>query len=343
MKNFSIIIDESSNVPKYQQIVNQIKSLIKEKELLVGSTLPSIRQICLNNNLSQETVMKAYHELKEKGIIEARQRQGYFVQNDNVDNEKNIFLLFDELSEYKKTLYHTIREGLADSDANLKVFFHHCDIDIFETLIRSNIDSYNMFVIMPFTNAKVPEILDGMKGKDIVLLDRSENLDLEKYNYIVQDFNDALFNCLLSASDRIKKYKSFVLVFPDTDSIASNAFKAPREIRLAFSRFCHDLGMDHQIVSEVDEVHQGQAFFFVDDGDMVKTIEKAKEKDLVLGEDIGVISYNEFPLKRVVADGITVISTDFKKMGEELVNYLLEGSSSVKSIIPTTLLLRNSL
>lgn len=343
MRPIIIKISESSNIPKYLQIVGVVKSLIKRGELRVGSPLPSIRQICLTNNLSQETVLKAYKELKESGIIKAQERQGYFVQDDRVKHRKNIFLLFDELSEYKKILYNSIREGFENGEANIKIFFHHCDIEVFESLITNNIDGFNMFVIMPFADNRISSILDRLNGKEVLILDRMENLDHNKFNFIVQDFDTALFNCLRSALDKINKYQDFVLVFPDTDSIASNAYKAPKDIKTAFARFCTSFGIRYQIVSELEGVHRNQAFFFIDDVDMANAIEMAKHKNLILGNDIGIISYNEFPLKRVVADGITVISTDFVKMGKELVNYVLKDSSSIKSIVATKLFLRKSL
>lgn len=40
------------------------------------------------------------------------------------------------------------------------------------------------------------------------------------------------------------------------------------------------------------------------------------KKDLRIGEDVGVISYNETPLKKFILNGITTISTDFEKMGK---------------------------
>jgi DNA-binding LacI/PurR family transcriptional regulator len=45
---------------------------------------------------------------------------------------------------------------------------------------------------------------------------------------------------------------------------------------------------------------------------------------LVIGKDVGIISYNETPLKEILLDGITVISTDHAKMGELAAQLILE-------------------
>jgi DNA-binding LacI/PurR family transcriptional regulator len=66
------------------------------------------------------------------------------------------------------------------------------------------------------------------------------------------------------------------------------------------------------------------------------------EKQLVVGRDVGVISYNETPLKKIILNGITTISTDFKMMGEQAAQLIL--SKSKEHIeIPFSLTLRPSL
>ena len=44
-----------------------------------------------------------------------------------------------------------------------------------------------------------------------------------------------------------------------------------------------------------------------------------------LGSDFGIISYNETPLKKVVENGITTISTDFRAMGKIMAEMILKG------------------
>lgn len=336
-------IKEESAVPKYIQIVNGVKEMIRSEGLSIGDPLPAIREICLQHNLAQETVIKAYNELKELGIIRSELRKGYFVANDKVGHTKNVFLLFDELSEYKKILYNTLLQGLDKKVANVDVYFHHCNIEVFEALILNNIDRYNVFVIMPFNHAKVSSILAKLKGRNVLALDRKEYFPTDFGNYIVQNFDEAVYDCLQLARDRIRNYKKFTLVFSDTKLIASNAAKAPREIKKGFSRFCKENGITHEIVSGVDNVNSGEAFFVIDDLDMVEIITLARDAGLKLGKDCGLISYNDSPIKRVVADGITVISTDFEQLGRKAVSYILDGPQEVKEEVKTKLIVRDSL
>ncbi len=48
------------------------------------------------------------------------------------------------------------------------------------------------------------------------------------------------------------------------------------------------------------------------------------KNNLTIGKDIGIISYNKSPLKEVMANGITTISTNFEEMGKIVSNMILK-------------------
>jgi DNA-binding LacI/PurR family transcriptional regulator len=73
------------------------------------------------------------------------------------------------------------------------------------------------------------------------------------------------------------------------------------------------------------KIIKGEVYIIPDDRDLVKVIEKSKLQNLILGVDFGIISYNETPLKKVVENGITTISTDFVAMGKILAQMILNG------------------
>jgi DNA-binding LacI/PurR family transcriptional regulator len=76
--------------------------------------------------------------------------------------------------------------------------------------------------------------------------------------------------------------------------------------------------------------------------DLVHVIEKARQQNLKLGTDFGIISYNETPLKKVVSNGITTISTDFTAMGKLLAQMVLTGKKE-QIENKNALIIRNSL
>lgn len=78
-----IIISNSSSIPIYEQIKNNIVSQIMNNELLEDEALPSIRNLAQDIKISIMTVKKAYDELEKEGYIISRQGKGTFVAPKN--------------------------------------------------------------------------------------------------------------------------------------------------------------------------------------------------------------------------------------------------------------------
>jgi DNA-binding LacI/PurR family transcriptional regulator len=76
--------------------------------------------------------------------------------------------------------------------------------------------------------------------------------------------------------------------------------------------------------------------------DLVELIEKIIGDNLQPGKEIGVISYNETPLKKIILNGITTISTNFKLMGEKAAEMILDNNKEHVAI-PFFVTERNSL
>lgn len=72
-------IDATSTVPPYDQLREQIGTMIAAGTLTTGTRLPPIRQLAKDLDLAPGTVARAYRELENLGLIEARGRKGSFV------------------------------------------------------------------------------------------------------------------------------------------------------------------------------------------------------------------------------------------------------------------------
>jgi DNA-binding LacI/PurR family transcriptional regulator len=75
----------------------------------------------------------------------------------------------------------------------------------------------------------------------------------------------------------------------------------------------------------------------------VNIVKKSREQLLKLGRDIGVISYNDTPLKEILAEGITTISTDFQSMGRTIAGQILGTEDRIPIKNPFRMTLRKSL
>lgn len=76
-----IVISNTSDLPIYAQIKEQVKEQILSGELVENETLPSLRQLAKDLKISVLTTTRAYNELEEEGFITSRQGKGFFVMS----------------------------------------------------------------------------------------------------------------------------------------------------------------------------------------------------------------------------------------------------------------------
>ena len=74
-----IVLSNSSDLPIYEQIKEQVKTQLLSGELSENEMLPSLRQLAKDLKISVLTTTRAYNELEEEGFITSRQGKGFFV------------------------------------------------------------------------------------------------------------------------------------------------------------------------------------------------------------------------------------------------------------------------
>jgi len=329
-----IQIDDSIEVPKYRQIINSVCHAINRGDLKRGDKSPSINQICKEFDLSRDTVMVAFDELKSKGIIRSVPGKGYYVKSTELYKEEKVFLLFDELNAFKEDLYTSFINKL-DSKITVDIFFHHFNFQIFKDLITRSAGKYTSYVIMPATFEETSEVIGQLPVDKVFILDRMKP-DLADYPVVYQDFNNDVFQALTTGEDLLKKYKKLIMIFPGG--------KEPEGRMTGFRSFCEKKKIPFEIKRSFAsfKIKKGEAYFIPSDRNLVTLVKLAAKKGFCLGKDLGVVSFNDTMLKEVVAGGITTISTDFKKMGETLASMIME-KSKIQVANPATLIRRKSL
>ncbi len=332
MKN--IQIDDTLGVPKYRQIINSIYQGIINGKLKVGDKIPSLNQICAEFDLSRDTVMVAFNELKAKGIINSIPGKGYYINSTEVNVDQRIFLLFDELNAFKEDLYTSFINSL-DIKSNVDIYFHHFNYQLFKDLVVEAAGSYTTYVIMPATFDYTSDILSALPKENVYILDRLKE-DLKDYPVVYQDFEADVYSALEEGKDLLEKYDKLIMVFPGG--------KEPEGRMLGFQKFCEEHGIEHEVVRSLinRNIQKGEAYFVPSDRNLVKLVKTADANQLKLGEDLGIVSFNDTMLKEVVAGGITTISTDFELMGSTLAEMVSERSKK-QLRNPSRLIRRSSL
>src|SRR5579875_2947853 len=79
-----IRIDHESSVAPYEQVRSQIAERIRTGELVIGTRLPTVRQLAGDLGLAVNTVARAYRELEQSGLVQSRGRAGTFVSTSDL-------------------------------------------------------------------------------------------------------------------------------------------------------------------------------------------------------------------------------------------------------------------
>ncbi len=324
-------INHHSDVPKYQQIITSITDAISDNRLSQGSILPSVNAIVNGYKVSRDTVFKAYSILKENGVVDAVPNKGYFVAADT----RKILLVLDTFKAYKEVLYHAFKNNLPDN-VIADVQFHHYNIENFKTIIQNSVGKYYKYIVMNFNHPDVKKTIAKLNSEKLLQIDWNIHTT-SNANYVCQDFGKSFYDAISEAIQIFKKYKRIDFIYPSfTDH--------PIETVTYFEKFCKEHDIDFQILKEPQkfEIEKHVAYISVSDRMLGRFLEQCTSKGFVLGKDIGILSYNETPMKKFINSGISVISTDFKALGTHAARFISE-KEPIQLYIPTSLILRQSL
>jgi hypothetical protein len=292
-------------------------------------------------------VEKAYNILKDRKVISSIKGKGYYITRTKLISKVNILFLFNKLSSYKMVTYNAFVNVIgANSHTDLHIY--HCDETLFLNLLDKYKGAYDYYVIMPHFKTEnlkhvsyTDEVVKAIKKLPTEKLVIMDNIKLGLDGEIIevyQDFENDIYNALKEGREKISNYSKLVLIYPE-----NAVYPYPRRILIGFKKFCIENAINFEIHNHVyaDMVlKKGDLFITVEESDLVNLVKLVRDGELVLGKDIGVISYNDTPLKELL--GITVISTDFKVMGETAAKMILNGDKG-KIKVPFNFIDRNSI
>ncbi|WP_136481250.1 GntR family transcriptional regulator [Cognatitamlana onchidii] len=329
-----IEVKKNIGIPKYKQIIQSIELAIASGVLKKGNQIPSINSIRDDYNLSRDTVLMAFNELKNRGIIQSVVGKGYYVSSEAIQVKQKIFLLFDELNAFKEDLYNSFLEHLGDQ-IKVDIYFHHFNASLFNKLIQDHVGDYNHYVIMPANINNASLAIKALPQDKVYILDQLHD-DLKQYPAIYQNFEKAIYDNLSQVIQEIGKYQTLVLVFSEA--------KQPQGIKAGFLKFCQKNSLSFKVIDRVTDqaLEKGRLYITLEDKSLLIILKSMKARSYTLSKDIGVISFNDTLLKEIVEGGITTISTDFKKMGQELAIMILN-KQKLKIENPNHLIIRNSI
>jgi DNA-binding transcriptional regulator YhcF (GntR family) len=302
----------------YKQISQVIAGDIEKGILQKNFQLPSINEFSQKYAVGRDTVEKAYSELKKLDYITSFPGKGSFVTGKKGAKIK-VLLVFNKLSSYKKIIYDALIKTLG-THAQVDLHIHHYDPALLKEIIENNLGKYNYYVIMPhfFRQAKEKDylsIFNSIPPNELVLLDKNMS-GVDHTMAVYQNFKYDFYHYLVSSKERVKNYQRLKMVFP-------GIMHHPVEIIEGVRDFCRKAKMPFSLISDLEgeNINSGTLYIVIEDPDLAKLIKKVRTTKFKLGNQVGIISFNETDLKELL--NITVITTDFQLMGESVGKMIL--------------------
>jgi hypothetical protein len=243
------------------------------------------------------------------------------------------------LESHKKIIYDSFVHALGNN-ATIDFYIYNNDLGLFKKLLSGKNENYSHYVIIPHFiegSENAATIINTLPKEKLILLDKIIPGISGEYGAVYENFEEDVYEALQQAGERLSKYETLKIIFP-----AHSYY--PNEILTGFIKFCQDYAFNYKVVSNIknDEVGKREAYIAVMEDDLVKLVENIILRKLRVGKDVGIISYNETPLKKIILNGITTISTDFNEMGRMTAKLILEKSKEHLHV-PFKLTLRDSL
>ncbi len=323
-----------NSLSKHEQIVHGIIDAIDTEVLKVGDKLPSINEMVADIGYARKTIVKAYTELKERGLVESKNIKGYFIISTETNITLKVALVLYAFHSFQEDFYNTFREELGNR-FQIDVFFHHNNETIFNTIIDNIYQKYGLYVVAPIQdNNIIPNLLRFTPDR-LLVVDRYLNMP-EEYSYVTQDFEETTYQNLAQLSNEIQNYKKIIFFFKENSSV-------PKGILNAFIRFAEEFTVAYQILETYTPgtLEKNTAYFSVDKTYLWQVIKDAKSLDYTLGKDIGILAHDDTIVNEIAFGGITTISTDFKEMASKAVHFV-KHRDPIHEIIPSRLQKRNS-
>ncbi|WP_268122451.1 GntR family transcriptional regulator [Roseivirga pacifica] len=334
-----ILLDDHSATPKYLQLANAIIDAVSSGNIKKDQILPSLNELSFELEISRDTAARGYNYLKEIGVLGSVPGKGYFIKSADINQQLKVFLLFNKLSPHKKIIYDSIVASL-NHRAAIELFIYDNDFSFFKKLLNSKQYGYTHYVIIPHFlegGENAHEVINTIDKDKLILLDKLPGEITGEFGAVYENFEKDIFDALKQALPRLSNYETLKIIFPSYSYF-------PNEILEGFKNFCDTYAFGWKVVNNIAEekIEKGDVYINLMEDDLVTLIEKTLNTDLTVGKDVGVISYNETPLKRIILDGITTISSDFKSMGEQTAELILNNSKEHVEV-PFHLTLRSSL
>lgn len=306
-----IQVDMHSATPKYLQLAHSILVAIESGKISKNNLLPSLNELTCNLDISRETADKSYKYLQHLGILSAIPGKGHYITTTGIKQELKICLLINKISDEKKVFYDAFVANLG-THVPIDFYIYNNNFNLFKRLLAQK-KGYSHYAIMPHfvdNDEEAEQLINQVPKEKLILLDKALPGVGGKYRCVYENFRKDIYQALEKALKPLSKYHTIKLVFPEKSYY-------PEDIIHGFNSFCLQYAFEREVIQTTrnEVLQKGVVYVCLTENDLITLIEKVGSTDLKVGKHLGIISYNETPLKKFILNGITTISTDYKHMG----------------------------
>ncbi len=324
--DISFMITSNGGLPIYKQLLQQFEQKIKSGKLAPGELVPSMNELADELGISRETAKKVYSILRDRGYLEPHQGKGFYVRNPEGARRTTILVLFDKMSIYKQSTLNSFLKRIGDH-AETTILLHNKNIDLYEYYLNLYLDQFDYYIVTPHFDLdddiqkKMLKLTSRIPNRKLIVLDYLPKNLMGNFGAVYQDFDNDAYDGLSQGLAKLKKSGKLKVI-----TLKESLYG--RFIRKAVERFCTDNGIDAEFMTEPPvDICKKDTFLILNsqlDSGISDLADNINARKLRIGKDVFIISYNEFPLNKVVLGGLTTISTDFSKMGELAASMILE-------------------
>ena len=311
-------INTSDKTPIYKQLVEFFESAIKSGTLAAGEQIPSMNDLSAELSISKETVKKTYGILAESGYIVPHQGKGFYVADIHDMSNARVLVLFDKLSVYKEIIFNSLSTELGP-DYEMTILTHNQDLELFSHYLDTYLDRYDYYVVSPHfpldehSQQVAKKLIGRIPNRKLIMIDRWMREYPGNYGAVYQDFENDAYDGLSFGLEKLQSATALKVITLPASLYGSMICKG-------VSRFCEEHGIQVEyMTAPPDKISAGDVFLILNsqlDWGLAALARKIKNQGLAIGQDVHIISYNEFDLNEVVLNGLTTISADFKQMGK---------------------------
>ena len=223
-----ISLDEYSATPKYLQVVNSIVKAIEDGKISKGYLMPSSNDLSYELDISRDTSMRIYKELKKLKILVAFPGKGYFISETDLRKRITIFLLFNKLSTHKKIIYDSFAAALGNHAA-IDFYIYNNDFLLFKDLLNNRKKDYSYYVIIPHFlegGEHATDVINTIPKEKLIIMDKLLPGVDGSYGAVYENFEKDIYTSLKQALPQLSKYHTINIIFLNTRIMQKRFYKA---------------------------------------------------------------------------------------------------------------------